>query len=86
MAVAGFCRSLLADQLQDQIPGPARGIGYRYLFMHPSGSDLALLAGLIEQGNLKAIVDRTYPFAKIAEALDYVESRRAKGKVVVTSP
>jgi NADPH:quinone reductase-like Zn-dependent oxidoreductase len=59
------------------------GVGYRYLFMHPSGSDLALLAELIEQGKLKAIVDRTYPFAKIAEALDYVESGRAKGKVVV---
>jgi NADPH:quinone reductase-like Zn-dependent oxidoreductase len=59
------------------------GINYRYLFMHPSGSDLALLAELIEQGKLKATIDRTYPFAKIAEALDYVESGRAKGKVVV---
>jgi NADPH:quinone reductase-like Zn-dependent oxidoreductase len=60
------------------------GVSYRYLFMHPSGSDLAVLAELIEQGKLKAIVDRTYPFADIAEALDYVESGRAKGKVVVT--
>jgi NADPH:quinone reductase-like Zn-dependent oxidoreductase len=60
------------------------GISYRYLLMHPSGSDLALLAELIEQGKLKATVDRTYPFAKITEALDYVESGRAKGKVVVT--
>jgi alcohol dehydrogenase len=59
------------------------GVSYRYLFMHPSGSDLALLAELIEQGKLKAIVDRTYPLAKITEALDYVESGRAKGKVVV---
>jgi alcohol dehydrogenase len=61
------------------------GISYRYLLMHPSGSDLALLAELIEQGKLKATVDRTYPFAKITEALDYVESGRAKGKVVVTN-
>jgi NADPH:quinone reductase-like Zn-dependent oxidoreductase len=62
------------------------GISYRYLFMHPSGNDLAVLAGLIEQRKLKAIVERTYPFAKIAEALAYVESGRAKGKVVVTNP
>jgi alcohol dehydrogenase len=61
------------------------GVSYRYLFMHPSGSELALLAELIEQGKLRAIVDKTYPFAKIAEALDYVERGRAKGKVVVTN-
>ena len=61
------------------------GVSYRFLFMHPSGSDLALLAELVEQGKLKAIVDRTYPLAKIADALDYVESGRAKGKVVVTN-
>jgi alcohol dehydrogenase len=60
------------------------GVGYRYFFMHPSGRDLSLLAELIEQGKLKVTVDRTYPFAGIAEALDYVESGRAKGKVVVT--
>jgi NADPH:quinone reductase-like Zn-dependent oxidoreductase len=60
------------------------GISYRYLFMHPSGSDLAQLADLIEQGKLKVIVDKAYPFAKISEALAYVESGRAKGKVVVT--
>jgi NADPH:quinone reductase-like Zn-dependent oxidoreductase len=61
------------------------GVSYRFLFMHPSGSDLAVLAELIEQRKLKAIVDRTYPLAKIADALDYVESGRAKGKVVVTN-
>jgi len=61
------------------------GISYRFLFMHSSGSDLALLAELIEQEKLKVTVDRTYPFAKITEALDYVESGRAKGKVVVTN-
>jgi NADPH:quinone reductase-like Zn-dependent oxidoreductase len=60
------------------------GVSYRYLFMNPSGSDLAVLAELIEQGTLKATIDRTYPLAKIAEALAYVESGRAKGKVVVT--
>src|SRR6478752_8938911 len=59
------------------------GISYRYLFMHPSGGDLAVLAELIEQEKLKATVDKAYPFANIAEALAYVESGRAKGKVVV---
>jgi alcohol dehydrogenase len=60
------------------------GVSYRYLFMHPSGTDLSELAELIEQGKLKVIVDKAYPFANISGALLYVESERAKGKVVVT--
>ena len=60
------------------------GVGYRFLFMHPSGRDLAQLAELIEQEKLKVIVDKTFPFANVAEALAYVESGHAKGKVVVT--
>ena len=59
------------------------GVGYRYLFMHASGTELAELAGLIEQEKLKVIIDKIYPFAKISEALAYVESGHAKGKVVV---
>jgi NADPH:quinone reductase-like Zn-dependent oxidoreductase len=57
---------------------------YRFLFMHPSGGDLSQLAELIEQGRLKVVVDRTYPFARVAEALAYLEQGRAKGKVAVT--
>ena len=51
--------------------------------MHPSGSELAQLAELIEQGKLKVTVDKTYPFANISDALAYVELGHAKGKVVV---
>jgi hypothetical protein len=54
---------------------------YRYLFIHPSGSELAQLVELIGPGKLKVIVDKTYSFAKISDALAYVESGRAKGKV-----
>jgi alcohol dehydrogenase len=61
------------------------GVSYRFLFMHASGSELAELAGLIEEGKLRVIIDKVYPLAKISEALAYVESGRAKGKVVVTN-
>jgi NADPH:quinone reductase-like Zn-dependent oxidoreductase len=60
------------------------GVGYRYLFMHPSRTELTELAELIQQGKLRVIVDKTYPFARISEALAYLESGRAKGKIVVT--
>ena len=59
------------------------GVGYRFLFMHASGDDLAHLAALIEQGKLRVVIDKRYPFAEVAQALAYLESGRAKGKVVV---
>ena len=46
--------------------------------------DLARLAELIEQRRLKIIVDKTYSFTNISDALAHVESGRAKGKIVVT--
>jgi alcohol dehydrogenase len=59
------------------------GVIYRYLFMHPSGAELAELGQLIEDKKLEPIVDRVFPFAEIAEAFAYLESGHAKGKVVV---
>lgn len=59
------------------------GVHYRYLFMHPSGTELAELARLIDDGKLEPITDRVFPFADIGQAFAYLESGRAKGKVVV---
>ncbi len=61
------------------------GVSYRFLFMHASGRDLADLADMIAQGSLKPTLDRTWPMAKVADAMAYLEGGRAKGKVVVTA-
>jgi NADPH:quinone reductase-like Zn-dependent oxidoreductase len=60
------------------------GVSYRFYFMHPSGDDLALLAGLIEVGTIKVVTDKVFAFDQIAGAFEYLEAGRAKGKVVVT--
>lgn len=60
------------------------GVRYRYLFMHPSGSDLETLAALIDAKQVEVVVDRVFPFAEAKEALAYLEEGRAKGKVVVS--
>ncbi|MCY1060535.1 NADP-dependent oxidoreductase [Nannocystis sp. SCPEA4] len=60
-----------------------RGARYRYLFMHPSGADLADLARRIDDGALEVVIDRVVPFAQIGEAFAHLESGRAKGKIVV---
>jgi len=51
--------------------------------MHPNGRDLRELARLIDIGSLEVPVDSTFAFSQAAEAFARVESRRAKGKVVV---
>jgi alcohol dehydrogenase len=62
------------------------GVRYRFLFMHASGTDLELLAKLVEDGLLKVVLDRTFEFDQIADAFAYLETGRAKGKVVVKVP
>ncbi|MEZ2391413.1 NADP-dependent oxidoreductase [bacterium RCC_150] len=59
-------------------------VRYRYLFMHPSGEDLKLLARLVSEGTLKPVVDSSYPLEKIDEAFLALEQGHAKGKIVVT--
>jgi NADPH:quinone reductase-like Zn-dependent oxidoreductase len=59
------------------------GVSYRYLFMHPSGADLAYLASLIEAKKLEVVIDRVFPFAQAKEAMAYLETGHAKGKVVL---
>jgi alcohol dehydrogenase len=59
------------------------GVGYRYMFMRPSGADLAVLARLVDEDKLRVIMDRSLPFAEIAEAVAYLEQGQAKGKVAV---
>jgi len=61
-----------------------QGVAYSFLFMHADGGQLGNLGALIDQGSIQAVVDRTFPFEGLNEAVDYVDSGRAKGKVVVT--
>jgi hypothetical protein len=42
--------------------------------MHPSGSDLAEFSRMIEQRQLKVVVDKVHPFAAIGGAFAYVEA------------
>jgi NADPH:quinone reductase-like Zn-dependent oxidoreductase len=46
--------------------------------------DLVVLKELIEAGKVTPVLDRTYPLNEAAEAIRYLESGHARGKVVVT--
>lgn len=61
----------------------AAGVGYSFLFMRASGEQLRRIAALIDAGAIRPVVERVFPFEATPEALAYVETGRARGKVVI---
>jgi NADPH:quinone reductase-like Zn-dependent oxidoreductase len=63
----------------------AKGLGVRYsfLFMRAQGQQLSEITSLIEAGVIRPVVDKVFPFENTGDALAYVETGRAKGKVVI---
>jgi NADPH:quinone reductase-like Zn-dependent oxidoreductase len=62
----------------------ARGVQYSFLFMKADGAQLGRISERIEAGDIRIVNDRVFPFEALNEALAYVETGRAKGKVVVS--
>ncbi len=58
-------------------------LGYTFLFMKASGSQLRQITPLIESGAIRPVIDRVFPLGSINDALAHVESGHAKGKVVI---
>jgi NADPH:quinone reductase-like Zn-dependent oxidoreductase len=50
----------------------------------PNRDDLAVLAGMVEAGTLRPIIDRSFPFEQVPDAIRYLESGQATGKVVIS--
>lgn len=59
------------------------GISYSFVFMRADGEQLSKITSLIESGAITPVVDRVFPFRAINEAMEYLESGRARGKVVI---
>ncbi len=58
-------------------------VNFKFLFMRADGKALSEITKLIEGEKIRPIVDKVFPFEQTNEAMSYVESGRAKGKVVV---
>ncbi|NQD68025.1 NADP-dependent oxidoreductase [Bacillus haikouensis] len=58
-------------------------VEYTFLFMKPSGEQLRIIANFIETGKIKPVIDRVFPFEDAEKAMEYAESGRAKGKIIV---
>jgi NADPH:quinone reductase-like Zn-dependent oxidoreductase len=91
---AAFARSIGASWVLRMIVGALsygirskakrRQARYSFLFMRANGDQLSEITSLIDDGIIRPVVDRVFPFASTKEAMAYVEAGRAKGKVVVS--
>ena len=82
---AGWFLKLVVNLLSFVIRRKAKQhrVSYSFVFMRASGEQLDEITSLIGAGVIRPVVDRVFPFESTSYALAYVESGRAKGKVVV---
>ena len=58
-------------------------VNFTFLFMRADGEALSQITSLVDKGIIRPVIDKVFPFEATNEALAYVETGRAKGKVVV---
>lgn len=61
----------------------SKHVYYKHVWMFQDQTLLIKIAKLIEAGKIKAVIDREYNFEDAIDALCYLETNHAKGKVVV---
>lgn len=57
-----------------------------FFLAKPCKEDLLVLHHLMKTGKVTPVIDRCYELAQVSEAIRYLETRHARGKVVVTLP
>jgi NADPH:quinone reductase-like Zn-dependent oxidoreductase len=80
-AVLRFVFSLMSLKIRRL--AKKRDVGYSFLFVRPDGGQLAEIGGIIDAGGIRPVIDKVFPFDQATQALAYLETGRAKGKVVV---
>ena len=60
------------------------GVKMKNFLLKPNTRDLRFLSGLIETGEVRPVIDRTFPLEQVPDAIRHVEARKTRGKVVIT--
>ncbi|MBZ9536248.1 NADP-dependent oxidoreductase [Cytobacillus oceanisediminis] len=82
---SGFIKTLLFSAASHKLTALEKkhNVSYTFLFMKPSGEQLQIIANFIETGKIKPIIDRVFTFEDAQKAMEYAESGRAKGKIIL---
>lgn len=82
---SGFFKTLLFSAASKKLTALEKqhNVQYTFLFMEPSGGQLSIIANYIESGNIKPVIDKIFPFEDAQKEMEYAESGRAKGKIIL---
>ncbi len=85
--IAGF--TSLRLMFEHMVLGPRRSkVGGQRLGLsgtvNPNKADLIFLQELLETGKVVPVIDRRYPLSETSEAIRYLETGRARGKIIIT--
>lgn len=81
LGVLAFAAAFAGTWLRARL---GRGVRVSLVTRRPSGARLADLAALVEDGAVRPVIDRVFPLEETAEAHRYLETGRARGKVVLS--
>jgi len=71
-------------QLRALLLSPFAGQRLAWFIAKERASDLERLTDLIEAGQVRPSIDRTYPLDRVPEAMRHLEAGRVRGKVAIT--
>lgn len=60
-----------------------KGTRLRLVTRRASGKNLAKVAKLVDEGAIRPVIDRVFPLGEVADAHRYIETGRARGKIVL---
>jgi NADPH:quinone reductase-like Zn-dependent oxidoreductase len=75
----------MADVLKAAAYDPFVGQEFGFMMSQMKPEDLGTLRDMLAGGKIRSVIDRTYKMSELPEAIRYVETGRARGKVVVVN-
>ena len=74
---------IAARLLTSLVKQPFTDKRHKFFVAEVNPQDLEYVARLMVEGKVKSVIDRTYPLDQVPEAIKYLETGRARGKVVI---
>ena len=60
-----------------------KGVTFEQFFMHPDSDALATIAGLVDDGTVRPVLDSVFSLDQVAAAFRHAEEGHATGKVII---